>query len=96
MATKRFKTPMVGDAPPEQPERHRIERGEAPSSDYAWAEWADLIISCLFIPKSIQDLVDFWKANDAMIGYVKDIHPEIYERVKDSFTKRKLQLMKDD
>lgn len=52
-------------------------------------------MDCLFIPKTLQDLVDFWKANDAMIGYVKDIHPEIYEQIKNSFTNRKLELQKE-
>lgn len=83
---------MVEDAPPPQPRPQRVE----PSSDYAWEEWADLLIACLIIPKTIEGLVDLWKSNDAMIEYVKEIHPEIFGRVRDSFTKRKLQLQKDD
>lgn len=83
---------MVEDAPRNQP---LPQVREEPSSDYAWEEWADLMIACLIVPKTLDALIDLWKANDAMIDYVKDIHPDIYERVRTSFTKRKLQLQKD-
>ena len=93
MATRRFKIPMVEDAPQRQPSP--LETGEAPSSDYDWDAWGDLLIACLIVPKTLPDLVDLWKANDAMIGYCKTIRPKVFEKVRNSFTQRKLTLQKD-
>lgn len=87
---------MVEDDPPlrDQPlVRVRVE--EEPSSEYPWETWGDLMIALLIIPKNVPDLIDYWKANEAMLGYVQTLKPEVYQRVKSEFTKRKLNLKKD-
>lgn len=53
------------------------------------------MIALLIIPKNVPDLIDYWKANEAMLGYVQTLKPEVYQRVKSEFTKRKLNLKKD-
>lgn len=53
------------------------------------------MIACLIFPKNLEDLVDYWKSNEAMLNYVRTLKPEVYERVKSEFTTKKNSLKKD-
>lgn len=101
MATRR-RIPMVGDSPVvvqvEEPrlEVHLQPRTEVSSSDEArefdWAAWSDLMIAALIVPRNLDSLVDYWKANANMLDWSKKVRPEIYEKVRLAFASRKKQL----
>lgn len=102
MATRR-RIPMVGDSPrvvvPVQEPKLEVTlqaRTEVSSCDDAkefdWASWAALMIAALIVPRSVDSLIDFWKANANMLDWAKKVQPEIYEKIRLSFADRKKQL----
>lgn len=102
MATRR-RVPMVGDTPAivVQTEAPRLEvtlrvRTEVSSfneaEEFDWVSWAELMIAALIIPRSVEGLVDYWKANVNMLDWSKKVQPEIYEEIRTAFAGRKKQL----
>ena len=71
-------------------------RTEVSSSDEAsgfdWVPWARLMITALIVPRSVDALVDYWKANANMLDWSKKVQPEIYEEIRTAFAERKKQL----
>ncbi len=107
MATRR-RIPMVGDNPPEVvvpledlklEVSLRAERTEVSSSEEAkefdWDAWSGLMIFALIIPRNVECLVDYWKANANMLDWAKKVKPEIYEVIRLAFAARKLQVQGD-
>jgi hypothetical protein len=105
MPTRR-KIPMVGDTPPEtvvvpleEAGPHAVlsvPRTEVSSfedaREFDWEAYSDLIIACLIVPKSIDHLVDYWKANSNMLDWAKKVKPDVFEKIRSSFTDRRKQL----
>ena len=101
MATRR-RIPMVEDnlvaVPLEEPPVQVIlrPRTEVSSSDEAqdfdWVAWSGLMIAALIVPRSLEALVDYWKANANMLDWSKKMKPEIYEKIRVAFSERKKQL----
>jgi len=50
------------------------------------------MIFALIIPKDVECLVDYWKANANMLDWAKKVKPEIYEVIRLAFAARKLQV----
>ncbi len=101
MPTRR-KIPMVGDnqvvVPLLEP---RLEvtfqpRTEVSSSEEArefdWEAYAGLITAALIVPRSVDHLVDYWKANANMLDWAKKVKPDVFERVREAFSERRKQL----
>lgn len=75
----------------------RIRVPEEPSSDtYPWDTWADMMVAMLIVPKTLDDLIDYWKSNEPMLNYAQIVKPEVYQRVKTEFTAKKLSIKRDD
>lgn len=62
------------------------------AKEFDWASWAALMIAALVVPRSVDSLVDFWRANANMLDWAKKVQPKIYEEVRVSFADRKKQL----
>ena len=103
MTAKRHRIPMVGDhpevvVPVEAPPLEvtlRVRREELSSEEAAefdWNAWSGLMMTCLIVPRSVDALVDFWKANINLLDWAKKVKPEIFERVRIAFSERKKQL----
>lgn len=103
MATRR-RLPMVGDAPTitlpvRDPDLQVVlqARREELSSDeeareFDWVAYEGLITAALIVPRSTDDLVDYWKANINMLDWAKKVRPDIFERIRLAFADRKQQL----
>lgn len=103
MATKR-RLPMVGDSPtiavqvqdPDLQVTLRV-REELSSKEGAWEfDWeayAGLIMAALIVPRTSDDLVDYWKANANMLDWAKKVKPDIFERIRLAFADRKTQIL---
>lgn len=99
MATRR-RIPMVGDQPVvvrlEEPRLEVHLRTEVSSSNEAkqfdWSSYSKLLIAALIIPKTVDWLVDYWKANANMLDWAKKVQPDIYEEIRLAFAERKKQL----
>jgi hypothetical protein len=50
------------------------------------------MIAALIVPRSLEALVDYWKANANMLDWSKKMKPEIYEKIRVAFSERKKQL----
>jgi len=107
MATRR-RIPMVGDnllevvvllEEPKLEVTLRAERTEVSSSEEAkefdWEAWSGLMIFALVVPKNVEGLVDYWKSNVNMLDWAKKVKPDIYEKIRLAFAKRKAQLQGD-
>lgn len=102
MATRR-RLPMVGDSPqvvvPVQEPRLEVilqARTEVSSSDEAlefdWTSYKGLIIAALVVPKTVENLVDYWKANSNMLDWAKKIKPDVYEEIRSAFGSRRKEI----
>lgn len=65
---------------------------EEEAREFDWDAYADLMIWCLVIPRTVEGLVDYWKANVNMLDWAKKVKPEVYERIRVEFSARKKQL----
>lgn len=65
---------------------------EKEAHEFEWAPWADLMIACLIFPRTLDDLVDYWKANINMLDWAKKVNPEVFEKIRLAFAGRKKQL----
>lgn len=106
MATRRQRIPMVGDTPVvvvpvDQPKlevhlRATTVLREVSSSEEAkefdWEAYSGLLIAALIVPKTVDDLVDYWKANINMLDWAQKIKPDVFERIRTAFSARKKQL----
>ena len=98
MATRR-RIPMVGDQPEPVPVEVLPLRREVSNSSEAehfdWSSYSKLLIAALIIPRTVDWLVDYWKANANMLDWAKKVKPEIYEVIRLAFAARKLQVQGD-
>jgi hypothetical protein len=53
------------------------------------------MIFALVVPKNVEGLVDYWKSNVNMLDWAKKVKPDIYEKIRLAFAKRKAQLQGD-
>lgn len=102
MVTRR-RIPMVGDRPEvvlplEEPKlevtlqvREELS-SEEDAKEFDWAAYSGLIIAALIVPRSTDNLVDYWKANANMLDWAKKVKPDVYERIRLAFADRKKQL----
>lgn len=65
---------------------------EEDAKEFDWGPYADLMIACLIIPKTVEYLVDYWKANQNMLDWAKKVAPDQYERIRLAFADRKAKL----
>lgn len=65
---------------------------EEEAREFEWRAFADLMVACLIIPRSLDALVDYWKANVNMLDWAKKVQPEIYEEIRTAFAGRRKQL----
>ena len=103
MATRR-RIPMVGDqelvrldqVPVEPIAEPRIRREELSSEqearEFDWDAWSDLMVTCLIVPRTIEGLVDYWKANINLLDWAKKVKPDVYKRIVAAFSARKLEI----
>lgn len=102
MATRR-RLPMVGDRPEvvlplEEPKlevtlRVREElSSEEDAKEFDWDAYSGLMIAALIVPRSTDNLVDYWKANANMLDWAKKVKPDTYERIRLAFADRKQKL----
>lgn len=77
-------------------QQERRESREVSSSEEAksfdWEAYSMLITAALIVPKTVDDLVDYWKANANMLDWAKKVKPDVYERVRLAFADRRKQL----
>lgn len=64
----------------------------AEAEEFDWESYAGLIIAALIIPRTSDDLVDYWRANANMLDWAKKVKPDIYEKIRMAFSSRKNQL----
>lgn len=85
---------MVGDLPPEPEQRLRREElsSEQEAHEFDWDAYEKLIVACLIVPRSLDGLVDYWRANVNMLDWCKKVRPEAYERIVAAFSARKTKL----
>lgn len=55
-----------------------------------------MIKACLIIPKTLPDLIDLWKSNEAMLNWAEKVQPQLYADVKAAFTRRKTEMQKGE
>lgn len=95
MATRR-RIPMVGDHPEPVPVEVLPLRTEVSNSEDAkhfdWSSYSKLLIAALIIPRTVDWLVDYWKANANMLDWAKKVRPDVYEEVRLAFARRRKQL----
>ena len=84
------------ESPPQPQQQAVVAATKDTSSDYPWEAWAELITACLIIPKTLPDLIDLWKSNEAMLDWASKVKPETYGNVKDAFTRRKIEIQKGE
>jgi len=65
------------------------------AKEFDWEAWAALMLFALIIPRNVECLVDYWKANANMLDWAKKVKPEIYEVIRLAFTSRKLEIQGD-
>lgn len=103
MARRQRRTPMVGDSPqvvvPVQEPRLEVTlraRTEVSSSseaeEFDWNAWSSLMIAALIVPKTVDELIGYWKANANLLDWAKKIRPQIHEQVRLAFANRKKEL----
>ena len=104
MGTRPRKIPMVGDnplvvVPVEQPklEVYLRPRTEVSSSEEAkefdWESYEGLIIAALIVPRTSDDLVNYWKSNANMLDWAKKVKPDVFERIRLAFADRKQKIL---
>lgn len=102
MATRR-RLPMVGDSPQvvvpvDQPPLcvTLAPRTEVSSSEEArefdWISYSKLMIAALIVPKTVDSLADYWRANANMLDWAKKVKPDVYEQIRLAFSDRKNKL----
>ena len=62
------------------------------AKEFDWESYAGLMIAALVVPRSVDALVDYWKANVNMLDWAKKVRPEIFERIRTAFSARRKQL----
>lgn len=65
---------------------------EAEAKEFDWAAYSELLIACLIVPRNMDHLVDYWKANANMLDWAKKVKPDVYEKVRLAFAERKAKL----
>ena len=82
--------------PVEEPRLEVHLRPEVSSSkeaeEFDWGPWGSLMIAALIVPRNVEGLVDYWKANVNMLDWAKKTQPDIYEKIRLAFADRKKQL----
>ena len=63
------------------------------ASEFDWALYEELMITCLIVPRNADALIDYWKANINMLDWAKKVAPENFERIRLAFANRKQQLL---
>lgn len=62
------------------------------AKEFDWEAYSGLMIAALVVPKTVDDLVDYWKANTNMLDWAKKVKPDIFEKVRKAFADRRKQL----
>lgn len=65
---------------------------EKEAHEFEWAPWADLMIACLIFPRTLDDLLDYWKANINMLDWAKKVKADEYERIRAAFSAQRKKL----
>lgn len=83
---------MAPQAPLERAEARQEVSSSEEARSFDWAAYSDIMIACLVVPRTVDDLVDYWKANANMLDWAKKVKPDVYERVRLAFADRRKQL----
>jgi hypothetical protein len=62
------------------------------AKEFDWSSYSKLIIAALIVPKTVDNLVEYWKANANMLDWAKKIKPDVYEQIRLAFADRRKQL----
>jgi uncharacterized caspase-like protein len=60
--------------------------------EFDWQAYCGLITAALIVPRTVDGLVDYWKANANMLDWAKKVRPDVFERVREAFSERRKQL----
>jgi hypothetical protein len=66
------------------------------AKEFDWEAYSGLLIAALIVPKTVDDLVDYWKANANILDWSKKVKPDIFEKVRLAFASRRKQLERGD
>ena len=69
-----------------------VEWGDQRPENFDWLAWRDLLVYCLRLQSTEQDLIEYWRANALLIDYVRKQDPELFGVIKDAFSKRKAEI----
>lgn len=62
------------------------------AQEFDWSSYAGLMIAALIVPKTVDNLVEYWKANANMLDWSKKVKPDVYEQIRLAFADRRKQI----